>query len=101
MLFCAPFRLTLQPMPRLSIDITPEDHQRLKALAALKGESLKDFVLRRTLGDVPEVSGMSEEAALAQLRDTLEPRIAEALRGERSSRSIEDIRAEARSQAGA
>ena len=36
-------------MPRLSIDITPEQHKRLKASAALCGQSIKDYVLERSL----------------------------------------------------
>ncbi|WP_272911634.1 hypothetical protein [Loktanella sp. M215] len=47
-------------MPRLSIDITPEQHQKLKAIAALKGESIKEYVLSRTLGDTPSLDDMSE-----------------------------------------
>ena len=88
-------------MPRLSIDISPEDHQRLKALAALKGESLKDFVLRCTLADVPSLaSGMSEAEAIAELRAALEPRLESARRGERSRKTPEEIRQEARKRAG-
>ncbi len=34
---------------RLSVDVTPEQHQRLKAVAALQGKSLKDYVLDRVL----------------------------------------------------
>ena len=33
-------------MPRLSINIAPEEHRKLKAIAALKGESIKDYVLK-------------------------------------------------------
>jgi uncharacterized protein (DUF1778 family) len=88
-------------MPRLSIDISPEDHQRLKAMAALKGESLKDFVLRRTLADVPSlVSEMSEAEAIAALRAALEPRLESARRGERSRKTPDEIRQHARQQAG-
>jgi uncharacterized protein (DUF1778 family) len=32
-------------MSRISIDVTPEEHQKLKAMAALKGKSIKDYVL--------------------------------------------------------
>ena len=39
------------PMPRLSIDITKEEHRRLKASAALEGQSLKDYVITRVLVD--------------------------------------------------
>ncbi|WP_162025647.1 MULTISPECIES: hypothetical protein [unclassified Lentimonas] len=34
---------------RISIDVTPGQHKRLKALAALSGQSIKDYVLGRTL----------------------------------------------------
>ena len=61
----------LMAMPRLSIDITPEEHQKLKAIAALKGESIKDFVLKRTLGDAPALDDMSEAEAVAALADFL------------------------------
>lgn len=86
-------------MPRLSIDITPEEHQKLKAIAALRGESIKDYVLKRTLGDAPPLDGMSEEAAFDALTQFLAPRIEEASRGELSSKSVRDIRREARTQA--
>ena len=87
-------------MPRLSIDITPEEHQKLKAIAALKGESIKDFVLKRTLGDAPALDDMSEAEAVAALADFLKPRIEQARRGEFSKKSLADIRREAHQQAG-
>ena len=89
----------LEHMPRLSIDITPEEHQKLKAIAALKGQSIKDYVLNRTLGDAPSLGGLNEEEAFSALAGFLEPRIKQARRGELSSKSIGDIRREARSQA--
>ena len=55
-------------MGRISIDVTAEEHQRLKALAALRGQSIKDFVLSSTLG----ASGATE--ALAQLEALLDDR---------------------------
>lgn len=85
-------------MPGLSIDITPEEHQKLKAIAALKGESIKDFVLKRTLGDA--LDDMSEAEAVAALADFLKPRIEQARRGEFSKKSLADIRREAHQQAG-
>ena len=87
-------------MPRLSIDITPEEHQKLKAIAALKGESIKDYVLKRTLGDAPALDDMSEAEAVAALADFLKPRIEQARRGEFSTKSIADIRHEAHKQVG-
>lgn len=87
-------------MPRLSIDISPEEHSRLKAIAALKGQSIKDFVLNRTLGEMPIVEDMSEAQALEALSECLEPRIAQAQRGEFSGKSFDDIRKAAHKQAG-
>ncbi|QPH54936.1 antitoxin [Pontivivens ytuae] len=87
-------------MPRLSIDITPEEHQKLKAIAALRGQSIKEFVLKRTLGDVPALENMTEDEAFGALTDFLRPRIDQARRGELSTKSVADIRREARAQAG-
>lgn len=87
-------------MPRLSIDITSEEHQKLKAIAALKGQSIKDFVLNRTLGETPAVDEMSESQALEALSDFLKPRIEQAQHGKLSTKSIKDIRKEAHKQAG-
>ena len=90
----------LMLMPRLSIDITPEEHQKLKAIAALKGESIKDYVLKRTLGDAPALDDMSEDEAVAALADFLKPRIEQARLGEFSTKSMADIRRDAHRQAG-
>jgi uncharacterized protein (DUF1778 family) len=87
-------------MPRLSIDITSEEHAKLKAIAALKGQSIKDFVLNRTLGEAPIVDVMSEAQALEALSNVLKPRIEQAQRGEVSTKSFEDIRKEAHRRAG-
>ncbi|PRY92068.1 antitoxin ParD [Hasllibacter halocynthiae] len=87
-------------MPRLSIDITPEEHQKLKAIAALRGQSIKEFVLKRTLGDVPLLNDMTEQEAFGALTDFLRLRIDQAQRGELSTKSAADIRREARAQAG-
>ena len=62
-------------MSRLSIEITPEQHQRLKAVAALAGKSIKDHVLERALPPIPDMDSFSEEEALAKLEGFLKPRI--------------------------
>ncbi|MCO6384604.1 hypothetical protein [Oceanicola sp. 502str15] len=82
-------------MPRLSIDITVEEHRKLKAIAALRGQSIKDFVMSRTLGDEGG-DGMSEEEALDALRAVLMPRIEEARRGEFSDLTMDEIAAKAK-----
>ena len=70
---------------RLSIEVTHEQHQHLKAAAALQGESIKDYVLKRTLPD------MNEKKALEELEAFLEPRIAAAMNGEIPTKSVDNI----------
>lgn len=70
---------------RLSIEISPEQHQRLKASAALRGQSIKDYVLERTLPD------SDDQAALRDLEQFLAPRLKAAENGEFSERSLDDI----------
>lgn len=70
---------------RLSIDITKEQHQYLKAAAALQGQSIKEFVLKRTLPNI------NEQAALEILESFLEPRLANAKNGNISTHSVDSI----------
>ena len=76
-------------MSRLQIELSPEQHQRLKATAALKGQTLKQYVLERVLP--PE-----EDEALKEFEAFIKPRIEAAERGEISNRTIEDIKRDAR-----
>ena len=78
-------------MSRLSIEVTPEQHQRLKAIAALHGQTLKDYILERTLPNLPKSESLSEEEALKRLDAFLHPRVAEAERGEIVEDSVERI----------
>ena len=78
-------------MRRLSIEVTPEQHQRLKAVAALQGKSIKDYVLERALPPLPDMDSMSDEEALNKLENFLKPRIEAAKKGDFSSRSVEQI----------
>lgn len=41
-------------MTRLTIDISGEEKQQIKTLAALHGQTLKDYVLTRVLPDTDE-----------------------------------------------
>jgi hypothetical protein len=83
-------------MSRLVIEVTPEQHQRLKAMAALSGQTIKDYVLERALPSLPETASLSEEEALHQLEAFLKPRIEEAERGEVVGKSVEQIFEEVR-----
>ncbi|MEJ2694944.1 MAG: DUF1778 domain-containing protein [Candidatus Thiodiazotropha sp.] len=70
---------------RLSIEVTQEQHKRLKAAAALQGKSIKDYVLERTL------PGLEEQTALQDLEAFFEPRIEAAKKGRFSTESIDTI----------
>jgi len=78
-------------MSRLSIEVTPEQHQRLKAIAALHGKTIKEYVLERTLPPLPELHTLSEEEALHQLETFLKPRIEAAERGEVVNQTVSEI----------
>jgi hypothetical protein len=84
-------------MSRISIEVTAEEHQRLKAFAALHGQTIKDYILDRSL---PPLSGegLTEEEAMRQLERHLLPRIAEAQNGEFSSKDFDNIVAEAKAE---
>jgi predicted transcriptional regulator len=74
-------------MPRLSIDLTPEQHKRLKTIAALRGQSIKEYVLQQSLGTLP----IAEQQALEQLDALLQPRLDEAERGHVVTTSAAEI----------
>lgn len=70
---------------RISIDVTPEQHRQLKALAAVKGQSIKDYVLDRTIGRGDEAKAMKE------LEKLLDARIQESREKGPSKRTIKEI----------
>jgi len=73
---------------RLTIDITDQQHQALKAMAALQGKTIKEYALERLL---PEAG---DEDGLVGLRSLLATRAAEAGRGEVSDKNISEIAAD-------
>ncbi|MEA1940665.1 MAG: antitoxin [Pseudomonadota bacterium] len=73
-------------MSRLTIDMTDQQHQSLKALAALEGKTIKQYALERLFpGDT------DAEQAWQELKTLLETRIDEGRAGKVSARSIGDI----------
>lgn len=70
---------------RLSIDITPEQHQFLKAAAAIQGKSIKNYVLERALPNT------EEQAAFERLEQLLTQRSQSALAGAVSDKDIDAI----------
>jgi len=73
-------------MSRLSIDLTPEQHQKIKAIAALQGKSIKEYVLAQILP-----SSSDEDIALNELEKLLDERIKSAKAGKMSQKSAEEI----------
>ncbi len=71
---------------RLTIDITDQQHQSLKALAALQGKTIKQYALERLFpGDV------EADQAWRELQVLLETRLKEGLLGKMSAKSIGEI----------
>ncbi|TBU87662.1 antitoxin [Phytopseudomonas dryadis] len=73
-------------MSRLTIDVSEQQHQTLKAMAALEGKTIKQYALERLF---PASAG--EQQALQELKDLLAERIAEARRGEVVEDSVTNI----------
>ena len=69
---------------RLSIEISPEQHQQIKMMAALQGKSIKELVLGR-------IFDVKEDPAWEELMSLLHDRIAEAKNGELSDKTPHQI----------
>ncbi len=77
-------------MSRISIDVTDDEHKKLKAMAALRGKSIKDYVLERTLG-----TDKTDDADLRALEELLDDRIRAVEAGAVSRRTATAVFAEA------
>ena len=73
-------------MSRLTIDVTDQQHQALKAMAALAGKSIKQYTLERLFPPATPQDG-----ALEELKLLIAERVAEAQRGEIVQGRIRDI----------
>jgi hypothetical protein len=73
-------------MSRLTIDITDQQHQSLKALAALQGKTIKQYALERLFPGDAEADRAWEE-----LKTVLKARIDEGLAGKLSAKNIGEI----------
>ncbi|EFO28619.1 protein ParD [Roseibium sp. TrichSKD4] len=73
-------------MSRLTIDITDQQHQSLKALAALQGKTIKQYALERLFpGDA------DADQAWQELKTLLENRINDGLAGKVSTKNVSEI----------
>lgn len=81
-------------MSRISIEVTPQQHRRLKAVAALSGQSIKDYILSQSIpGETIESGNL-----LRPLESFLEQRISQAASGGISGRSVSEIWADVQSK---
>jgi len=73
-------------MSRLTIDMTDQQHQSLKALAALQGKTIKQYALERLLPAPRE-----GDQAWSDLKDFLMNRIEQGLNVDRAAKSFDQI----------
>lgn len=73
-------------MSRLSIDLTDQQHQSLKALAALQGKTIRDYAIERLFP-----ADMNGDQAWQELKAMLGERIVDGLAGKVSIKSIGQI----------
>ncbi|MGO4283224.1 antitoxin [Bosea sp. TAB14] len=71
-------------MSRLTIDITDQQHQSLKALAALQGKTIKQYALERLFP-------VDSDQAWRELKSLLGARINEGLAGKVSTKTVVEI----------
>jgi len=73
-------------MSRLTIDMTAQQHQRLKAFAALQGKTITQYALEQLFpGDT------DADPAWQDLKTLLDARIGAGLSGKVSAKSIDEI----------
>ncbi|MFA5631787.1 MAG: antitoxin [Porticoccaceae bacterium] len=70
-------------MSRLTIDLSAEQHQSLKAMAALEGKTIKQYTLERLFP--------ADDQAWQDLKTLLAKRIDEGLAGKVSAKSVGEI----------
>lgn len=74
-------------MSRLVLDVSSEEHQIIKALAATEGKSMKDFMLARILPSTDD----GEAAAWEELKTILASRLQSVTQKGTSKKSISDL----------
>jgi len=75
-------------MSRLSIELSPEQHQQIKTLATLQGKSVKTFILEK-LFSIPTED--AEQKAVSELKTLLSGRIAAAESGAITTKTFAQI----------
>lgn len=75
-------------MSRIIVEVSGEQHKVIKALAAVEGKSIKDYVLERIL---PNSDIEQQEPAWNELKAVLEDRIDQAKQNGTSTKSVAEI----------
>lgn len=70
-------------MSRLTIDMTADQHQNLKAMAALEGKTIKQYTIERLFP--------SSDQAWQELKTLLAKRVNDGLAGKVSGKSVREI----------
>jgi hypothetical protein len=82
-------------MSRLTIDLTEQQHQALKAMAALQGKTIKQYTVERLFPAATAAksapTATPEEQALQELKALLNARLAEVDQAGVVERSASDI----------
>lgn len=73
-------------MSRLTIEMTDQQHQSIKAMAAMQGKSIKEYAMQRLLPLTDD-----EEKAIRELEVFLAPRLEEVKQGKFVNQSATQI----------
>lgn len=73
-------------MSRLTVDLTDQQHQTLKALAALQDKTINEYVLERLFPE--DANG---EQAWQELKSLLRARIDQGMSGQVSGKTVAEI----------
>ena len=75
-------------MSRLSIDLTIDQHQRIKALAAIQGKSIKDYIIEKVF---PEQNNSDEQKAWEELQSLLADRLSNTDQMTATGKTVEQV----------
>jgi len=78
-------------MVRLSIDITEREHQQIKTLATLQGQTIREYARAKLLQPVNEPINSEQMTAWQEFGVLAKERIAEADNDDISTRSFDEI----------
>lgn len=79
----------------LSIELTPEQHQRVKDVAKSYGQTIEDYLREQVLVSVDDAVSIQDKA-LQELEAFLQPRVEETKLGKVLDQSVESIFAQVR-----